>query len=213
MIGRLFFHFVEDVIRNVSGPIGLHLRRFYYKRRLGGAGYGLIIDIGVSFQSPKNIYLGDHVWIDKNVIFIAGTIQSDSDKITHKQSSGKSEQGKIRFGSYCHIGIGTVVQGHGGFFAGDYFTSSAGCRIYSFSNDYGKSKSGTVPMVNTMPDYIMGAVVFGRNVWIGLGVSVISAVIGDDAFILPHSVVYHSIANNVVAGGNPAIEIRSRFSK
>jgi acetyltransferase-like isoleucine patch superfamily enzyme len=57
----------------------------------------------------------------------------------------------------------------------------------------------------------MGPVTIGRNVWIGLGVSVISTEIGDDCFILPHAVVYEPLEKNLVAGGNPAVKSRDRF--
>jgi acetyltransferase-like isoleucine patch superfamily enzyme len=211
MIGRLICYVLEDLIRNISGPLGIRLRRFYYKRRLGAAGWGLVIDTGVSFESPNNIYIGDRVWVDKNCIFIAGKIKEDAAKIFLKPSAAGSSEGVIRVGSFSHIGVGTIIQGHGGVTTGDYFTSSAGCRIYSFSNDYRNSRTGTVSTNSSLPAYIMGAVIFGKNVWIGLGVSVISAEIGDNTFVLPHAVVFHSLDSNGVAGGNPAERIRNRF--
>jgi acetyltransferase-like isoleucine patch superfamily enzyme len=212
MIGKLFFHLIEDIIRNISGPIGLRLRRIYYKSRLGGAGYKLVIDTGVSFQNPKEIFLGNQVWIDKNCVFIAGKIKPESGSIVRKTFSGTdTKEGCIQLGSFSHIGIGTIIQGHGGVSAGDCFTSSAGCRIYSFSNDYRTCHDGTVESPAGKPGYIMGPVTIGRNVWIGLGVSVISTEIGDDCFILPHAVVYEPLEKNLVAGGNPAVKSRDRF--
>jgi|SRR5450432_253238 len=211
MIIRFICHWLEDLIRNISGPVGIRLRRFYYKRRLGGAGWGLVIDTGVHFESPKDIYTGDRVWIDKNCIFIAGKIKPDGAKIIRISSAAGDSEGVIRIGSFSHVGIDTIIQGHGGFTAGDYFTSSAGCRIYSFSNDYRKSLSGTMATPSSLPAYIMGPVHFGKNVWIGLGVSVISAAIGDNSFVLPHSVVYQPLESNSVAGGNPAVRTKNRF--
>jgi galactoside O-acetyltransferase len=212
MIGNLFFHIVEDIIRNISGPVGTRLRRIYYKRRLGKAGNKLIIDTGVSFQNPREIFLGDQVWIDKNCVFIAGRIKPDSGSIVRKGfSDTDNKEGCIQLGSFSHIGIGTIIQGHGGVSTGDCFTSSAGCRIYSFSNDYRNCRDGTIESQTGKPAYIMGSVTIGRNVWIGLGVSVISTEIGDNCFVLPHAVVYQPLGKNLVAGGNPAIEIRKRF--
>jgi acetyltransferase-like isoleucine patch superfamily enzyme len=210
MIGRLICHALEDGIRNISGPLGMRLRRFYYKRRLGAAGWGLVIDTGVHFESPKNIFIGNQVWVDRNCIFIAGKIAPGAAKIIRLSTTGDSE-GLIRIGSHSHIGIGTILQGHGGVSIGDYFTSSAGCRIYSFSNDYRDSSYGTMSTTSSNQAYIMGGVLFGNNVWIGLGVSVISAEIGDNSFVLPHSVVYQALGNNVVAGGNPAVRTKNRF--
>ncbi len=214
MIGRLLCHFIEDIIRNISGPIGIRLRRSYYKRRLGATGAKLVIDTGVSFQGPQDVYLGNHVWIDKNCVFIAGKIEPASGAIFNKTVSGTNTmEGRIQLGSYTHIGIGAIIQGHGGVSAEDYFTSSAGCRIYSFSNDYRNCHTGTVESPSVKSAYILGPVLIGRNVWIGLGVSVISTEIGDDTFILPHSVVFEPIGKNGIAGGNPAIKLRDRFSE
>jgi galactoside O-acetyltransferase len=212
MIRRLLCHFIEDIIRNISGPVGIRLRRSYYERRLGSAGTKLVIDTGVSFQSPKDVFLGDHVWIDKNCVFIAGKIQVGSGTIIKKTVSGLgATEGCIKLGSYSHIGIGTIIQGHGTVSAGDYFTCSAGCRIYSFSNDYRNCRSGTVETPIGKPAYIMGPVLIGKNVWIGLSVSVISTEIGDDTFILPHAVVFEPLEKNSIAGGNPAVKVRDRF--
>src|SRR5580765_8142397 len=109
MIGRLICHLLEDLIRNISGPAGIRLRRFYYKRRLGGAGWGLVIDKGVSFESQKNIFVGNRVWIDKNCVFIAGKIMEDAAKITRVSTGTVVSEGIIRLGSFSHIGIGTVI--------------------------------------------------------------------------------------------------------
>lgn len=211
MIGRIFFHFIEDIIRNISGPIGVGLRRAYYKGRLGSAGVKLVIDTGVSFQGPKDVFLGDHVWIDKNCVFIAGKIDAATVTIIKKTDSRLAEEGLIKIGSYCHIGIGAIIQGHGAVTIGDYFTSSAGCRIYSFSNDYRNCRSGTVETPSGKPGYIMGPVLIGQNVWIGLGVSVVSTEIAEDCFVLPHAVVYEPLGKNSIAGGNPAVKVRDRF--
>jgi acetyltransferase-like isoleucine patch superfamily enzyme len=214
MIGRIIRHLLEDMIRNVSGPLGIRLRRSYYKRRLGAAGVKLTIDTGVSFQNPKDIYLGNHVWIDKNCIFVAGKIGARSGAITRKiYDQTNVKEGCIELGSYSHIGIANIIQGHGGVSIGDYFTSSAGCRIYSFSNDYRNCRSGTVETPASKPAYIMGPVRIGRNVWLGLGVSVVSAEVGHDTFVLPHAVVYKILEKNVVAGGNPAVTVRRRFDE
>jgi galactoside O-acetyltransferase len=214
MIGRIICHLLEDMIRNVSGPVGIRLRRSYYKRRLGAAGVKLRIDTGVSFQNPKDIYLGSHVWIDKDCILIAGKIEAHSGAIAKKRNDQANlKEGCIEIGSYTHVGIANIIQGHGGVSIGEYFTSSAGCRVYSFSNDYRNCHFGTVETPTSKPSYIMGSVQIGRNVWLGLGVSVVSAEIGDDTFVLPHAVVYKMLGKNIVAGGNPAVEIRRRFDE
>jgi hypothetical protein len=88
--------------------------------------------------------------IDKNCIFIAGKswrIRQNNPGINRFGCIRRNHQA----GSFSHIGIGTVIQGHGGVQAGDYFTSSAGCRIYSFSNDYRESRAGMMATGSSVP--------------------------------------------------------------
>lgn len=121
-------------------------------------------------------------------------------------------EGIIEIGSNTHLGIGTILQGHGGIHIKDHFTSSAGCKIYSFSNDYRNCRKGTIETDPAdQPAYILGPVMIGRNVWLGLNVSVISTNIEDDVFIMPHSVVSKPVDKNSVALGSPAVRIRNRF--
>ena len=200
-----------DTIRNISGHLGIRLRRIYYRRLLKSAGNNLVIETGVFFQSPESITIGDNVWIDKNSILIAGKLPEKKRLTRIAQGIADLEEGQIYVGSNTHLGIGTIIQGHGGVRLQDYFTASAGCKIYSFSNDYRKCRTGTIELGQEPPAYILGPVSIGRNVWLGLNVSVISTDIGDDTFILPHSVVSKPVGRNSVAMGSPAIRIRDRF--
>ncbi|PWU00010.1 MAG: hypothetical protein C5B52_09565 [Bacteroidetes bacterium] len=211
MIKTIILSFFEDCIRNCSGPIGRKFRQWYYRGRLGSCGRNVKIDTGVYFENPKEISLGDNVWIDKNCILIAGTLNKKNTRFVNQANSNGS-LGKIKIGSNSHIGIGTVMQGHGGITTGEFFTTSAYCRIYSFSNDYKQIHHGTQDSSEFGEShYVVGPVEIGKNVWLGLNVSVISCNLGNDSFILPHSVVYHSIDANSVAGGNPASKQKSRF--
>jgi len=58
-----------------------------------------------------------------------------------------------------------------------------------------------------------GNTVIGNDVWIGYGVTIMPGVnIGDGAIIATKSVVTKDIAPYSIVGGNPAQEIRKRFS-
>ena len=211
MIKAIFFSFIEDCIRNCSGPFGSKFRQWYYRSRLGSCGRNVRIDTGVYFENPRQISLGDNVWIDKNCIMIAGELTRKNVRLVN-QGSARVTQGKIQIGSNSHIGIGTVLQGHGGISTADYFTTSAHCRVYSFSNDYKKIHYGTQDNAEFGEShYVAGPIEIGKNVWLGLNVSVVSCNLGDDVFVLPHSVIYQSVDANSVAGGNPATRQRARF--
>ena len=58
------FNFIESLIRNLSGPFGLIVRRSYYKLVFAKLGKDVLIDIGVVFSAPQNIKCGNRVWFD-----------------------------------------------------------------------------------------------------------------------------------------------------
>ncbi len=204
--------FVEDLIRPLSGSLGKKLRFWYYKKRLGACGENVFIDTGVFFLNSKDIMLGDNCWIDKNCVLIAGALQKTN--VIEKFSQSYDQPplpGKLCIGHNAHIGIGTVIQAHGGVSVGNYFTTSAHCRIFSLSNDPYKCRKGTVGEANDI-HYVLTPVVIENNVWLGLNVSVIGSHIQSDVFVQPHSIVTGTIPGNSVAAGSPAKKIRSRFS-
>lgn len=200
---------IEFFIRNLPGGIGRKIRYYYYKLRLAKCGKNVIIDTGVYFQNPKYIYIDDNVWIDKNVIFIAGKLYHlNKDNTKGLELIDENKLGKISIGSNSHIGINTIIQGHGGVTISNYFTSSANCKIYSLSNDVVNSKYGTFGSNNK---YIINHIKIEDNVWLGLNVSVIKGEIKRNSFIKPNSVVMTSIDENSIAEGNPAKFIKHRF--
>jgi acetyltransferase-like isoleucine patch superfamily enzyme len=203
--------FIEDLIRSLSGSFGKKIRYWYYKKRLGRCGKNVFIDTGVYFLNCKQIFIGDNCWVDKNCILIAGKLEKSH--IRKKETDGHNTSplpGQLIIGKNAHIGIGTVIQAHGGVSIGDYFTSSAYCKIYSLSNDPYQSKQGTVGEDKNIY-YIMTPVVVENNVWLGLNVSAIGCCIHSDVFVQPHSVVTGEIAPNSIAAGFPASAIRARF--
>ena len=115
-------------------------------------------------------------------------------------------------GNDSHLSIGTIVQGHGGVAIGDQFGSSAGCFIYSLSNDPRRCRFGTVGGASNDVHYVETPVKIGRNVWLGLKVIVIGGTIHDDVFVKPNALVFvRDIAANQIAEGQPARAIGPRF--
>ncbi len=200
---------IEFFIRNLPGITGRKIRYYYYKFRLGKCGKNVIIDTGVYFQSPKDVYLGNNIWIDKNVILIAGKLNH----LTHENTLGldlidNDKLGKIIIGSNSHIGINTIIQGHGGVVILNNFTCSSHCKIYTLSNDVQNSLNGTFGEMNR---YVLNQIFIEDNVWLGLNVSVIKGMIHKNTFIKPNSVVVSSINENSIAEGFPARVIKARF--
>ena len=211
IVKSIFLALLADALRHISGSLGVHLRRVFYQRYLYECGKRVVIDTGVSLIGLEWISLGDDVWIDKNVVIIAGPTPTDQQVEPPSNIMSIPEAGRVRIGSKSHIGIGTVIQGHGGTTIAERFTSSPYCLIYSQSNDYRKCRHGTMWDGDKDVFYIRHPVCIDRNVWLGAHVSVFGHTIGPDTFVRPGSLVMSDIEPNTVADGNPAKRIRSRF--
>lgn len=209
----LLFLLIEDLIRWVSGPVGIRMRRFYYRQRLRRCGEGLVIEHGVSLINPDWIILGDRVWIDRNVTLIAGPPRVGCEIELRENSSQRIERGLIEIGSDAHLGIGSIIQGHGGVKIGEGFTMSPSAKIYSLSNDHRRCREGTVGGSKFAPLYILSPVFIGKNVWLGLNSVMIGHEIGDDVFTKPNSVIVSNITSNSVVEGFPARHTGPRFEQ
>lgn len=205
----MIFSFIESFIRGIGGSAGRYLRYAYYKRRLKFCGKGVAIDTGVHFINPSSISLGEGVWIDKNCILIAGGLPLAKDRVKEIENREfRGNRGEIYIGDHSHIGLMTVIQGHGGVWIDQYFTSSAGVKIYSLSNDPKECRTGTLKD----PAYVLHPVSIGRNVWLGLNVSVLGHHLGSDAFVGPHEVVKSDIPPGIMFASSNTVQ-PTRFPK
>lgn len=211
-ISELTFSLIETLLRNLSGNLGRSLRRFYYSRKFASCGENLIIDEGVVINGAKNIYIGDNVWIDRYCILIAGKVNFKELKV--KKISNKdflNEEGELHIGSDVHLAPQCVVQSLGGIQIGDEFTASAGCKIYSLSNDVGNCFHGTHSKREIA--YVLSPIVIKKNVWVGLNSCVLGGTIESNSFIAPNSVVLTNLEENSFAIGNPAKKVKERFKR
>lgn len=209
-VKKIIFSLIESLIRDISGPVGRKIRYLYYKHRFAQCGRNVIIDEGVIFENPEKMYLGNNVWIDKCCILIAGERSIPNKYVTVKVNrSYKFREGELHIGSNVHIGPQCIIQAHGGVSIGDYFTASAGSKIYSLSNDVKKCRHGT----NTTKEkyYILSPIVIKENVWIGLNSIVLGGTIEKDSFIAPNTVVLGNIEENSFVAGSPGRRVKNRF--
>jgi acetyltransferase-like isoleucine patch superfamily enzyme len=212
MLSSFFINLFEDFLRNKSGGFGIALRRWYYSKRLYACGKNVRIDTGVYFSNAASISIGNNVWIDKNCHLIAGwpnTGESNLKRVS--KNTQHAQQGTIVIGDNAHVGIGTIIQGHGGVYIGNCFTASADCKIYSFSNDPFKCRAGTHNSESNEIFYVVSPVHIGNNVWLGINVTVIGNTIHDDCFIQPNAVVVADIEAGSIAAGFPAQRTKPRF--
>jgi acetyltransferase-like isoleucine patch superfamily enzyme len=196
MVKRLFFELIEGFIRNINGILGVKLRYHYYKCRLRKCGEKVIIDSGVYIESPENVELGSNVWIDKNVILLAGKPIGNR-KIFYKNVDQNNEIiGKIKIGGNVHVAPNVLIQGHGGVQIGENSGIASGTKIYSFSHHYRdlNSKSNEQYFFTPMVEHEKQALVLSP-VLIGFGTA-----IGLNCVILPGTTIkdYSWIGSGVV---------------
>lgn len=191
-------------MRPIGGPLGVRLRRAYYRRRFKACGSNLTIDTGVSFEAPQLISAGDWLWIDKNVVIIAGAANAAGDVTYIDNPDCAAGPGEVIIGDNTHVAIGCVIQGHGGVSIGPACTIGSGSMIYSLSNAVRSARTGPVVVEGSSLGRVASPVAIGRNVWLGLNSIVIGHSIGDDCFLKPMTVVVSHLAPNTVASGNPA---------
>jgi acetyltransferase-like isoleucine patch superfamily enzyme len=115
------------------------------------------------------------------------------DAVGHEES--------VHIGSFVSIGVDVVLQ-DGGSHRTDWVTTfplrAALGLPGAYADGHPRSKGDTV---------------IGNDVWIGRGARVLSGVnIGDGAVVAAYSVVTRDVAPYTIVGGNPAREIRKRFS-
>ena len=135
MINHLLY-IIECLIRNIPSSLGRRIRYIYYKSRLASCGKNVQIDIGVIFENPKSIKIGDNVWLDNYCILIGG-IEIVSKNIFYKTNPSFSKKiGQIYLDGNNHIAPFVVLQGHGGISIGKNVTVASGAKIYSFSHHY-----------------------------------------------------------------------------
>lgn len=205
----ILFNLIETLLRGLDGGVGRYLRYQYYRHRLSSCGKKVAIDTGVHFVNPKSIHLGNHVWIDSNVIIIGGT---DKMHVTNQREISTSHskmviRGQVHIGEYSHIGVGTLIQGHGGVFMDAYCTTSAGCKIYSFSNDVQKCRTGTIKDAH----FVVHPVLIGSNSWLGINSTVLGHEIGANSFIKPYTLVTENVQANTIYGNAVSVVSRKRF--
>jgi acetyltransferase-like isoleucine patch superfamily enzyme len=123
-------------VTGLPGPVGVALRRAFWKRRLKFLGERVLIGTGVIFQNPGHITLDDHCWIDRNVTIFAGP--PTPGRITYMKENPQFtlNAGDVHIGKGVHIAPNCVLSGMGGLYIGQMSGVAANSAIYSFSHHY-----------------------------------------------------------------------------
>lgn len=208
-------------ITYLPGTIGFYLRSWYWRKKLKYLGKCTKIDVGVYFQNPKYISIGNNCWIDRSVIILAGIDKSTREKIVIKTGNDQCENGVVKIGNNVHIGPMCILSGiSAGITISDNCCITAKCCLYAFTHHYKSKKQksnksfGFGSMVALDKQCLIeGPIFIGFNTGIAMNVIILpGSVIMENSFVSINSVVKHGIyPENSFISGNPAKTIRPRY--
>lgn len=146
------------------------------------------------FTNPERISIGNNVRIDDFVMIMGGL--------------------GVRIGNYVHIACFSNVGGGGELIMEDFSGLSAGCRIYTGTDNFGGNSltNPTIPLKFRKP--IRSFVKIGKHSILGTNVVVLPGVtIGEGAAIGAGSVVMQDIEPWTINAGNPVRVLKKRPSE
>lgn len=168
-----------------------------WRCRLGSLGTRSFIWFGVSFVSPKNIFIGEQ-----------SVIGRDSGLAVWPIASFCNQKVAIRIGDNCKIGPYCMLSAVSGIRIGNGVLT--GRMVTINDNSHGNPREdhwNTAPIKRNLVS--KGEIQIDDNVWIGDKATILGGVhIGKSAIIAAHAVVTHDVPPGGIVAGNPAHLIR-----
>lgn len=221
-IKKIFFDIIESLIRNISGGIGIFIRKVYYKTRFKNFGNNIRIEEGVIFQGLENISIGDNSWIGAYSIITAypsNTISKNTHIVKKENMSFDAKIGEINIGKFVHIGNNNIIQGFGGVVIEDFCVTSSGVKLYSQSNlpywpnnlniktvSNSRAKDRVVPVISH-------PIVLKEGSWLAINVLCFGGTVGNYTFVKSNSLILGDLKSNSIYSGNPIKFLKHRFNE
>jgi acetyltransferase-like isoleucine patch superfamily enzyme len=213
-----FFQMVESFLRGIGGGVGILVRSQYYKRRCKEFGRNVRIDVGVHLENPEMISFGSDIWVMPYTVITARPLTARFDNRTVYVRKGREfGSGEVVIGNKVAIGLYNIIHGYGGIVIGDSVTTSARVSIYSFSHaPYDPQDRSRKTFANAMNDdkatvCITSPLFIGNGAWLGLGVNIFGANVGQFSFVKAGSTITESIGDNLIVAHYPESSIGKRF--
>jgi acetyltransferase-like isoleucine patch superfamily enzyme len=204
----------------MPGAAGDRLRRAYYRRRLRHLGQNVRIDVGVQIVRPEHVSIGDHVWLDKYAVLLAGPPRQDARRLVRRGNPDFAfDEGDLVIGPNTHVAPHTVINGHGGVQIDGFTGIAAGAKVYSLSHHHRNlddPDDGHLyrfsPMAADEDQALLSApVVIREGAAIALNCVVLpGSTVGRDTWVTVGSTVRGTIPDRCIASGTPATAVRSR---
>lgn len=186
-------YILKDITNLPGSPyfLGNYIRSIYWKMRLGKLGMNTLIEQGVIFRFPKNVFLDDFVLIDKHVLL---------------------EAGKVVIGKRVHIAENCCISGGGVFIMEDYSCMAQSSAVVTATDTPANGYRGTGPMIPWEQRFVViGKVSIKKDAFIGMAARILNdVVIGEGAVVAACSLVRKDVAPWNIVAGIPAKSIGTR---
>lgn len=210
--GRLvYFELATLVAGNLSGALGLALRRLLYRPLLGGLGGRVALGRGLVLRHPGRVRIGDRVLIDEQCVLDAKGADEGIDvgdgTLLSRETILVCKGGPIRIGKRVNFGVRVTVSSVGGVDIGDGTLFAGGCyvgggRYHLSDRDQSIASQGS---------YSEGPVVLGPDSWIGAHAVILDGVrLGRGVVVGAGAVVTRDVPDFAVVTGVPAREVKER---
>ena len=181
---------IEFIINNIPGNSGFFLRKHFYKKLFKGNLLNCRIQRGFIAECPRNIFLGDDIYIGFNCKLFASNKSKIviGDKFTCNSNVMINSRGigEIKIGKNVLIGPNSVIR-----------SNNHNFKIFQKPiNQQGMSE---------------GKITIEDDVWIGSNVVILpNVIIGKGSIVAAGAVVTSNVENFSIVGGVPAKEIGLR---
>ncbi|MGB8953168.1 MAG: acyltransferase [Candidatus Aminicenantales bacterium] len=197
----------------VPGALGFFLRKVFYPSLFKRVGKGVVFGRNITLRHPHKIRVGDHTFIDDNVvldakgetnkgIFIGGNVFIGQNTIL------SCKEGSIFLDDYCNISANCHFLSETEIRLGKYCFLAGGCYLVAGGNHNIKDIHRPIMF---QPSLTKGGITIDEDVWLGAGVIVLDGVtIGKGSVVGAGSVVAASLAEYTLAVGSRTLKLRDR---
>jgi acetyltransferase-like isoleucine patch superfamily enzyme len=222
VLAKVHFPSLETIVTySFDNRVGRVMRAAYWKSRVFKLGKDVTIEVGAKAIGWKNISIGDHSAIDRNVILETGIVDKTKLMVYNKKETSKVKDGELIIGRSCHISKNVIIQSFGGVMIGDFTGIASGAKIYSLSHHYKNMKFEDEIIYKFSPfaplseqSLIIGSVILEGNNALGLNSVILPGVtVGKNSWIGVCSYVVEDIPPNCLAVGCPAKVVKLLHEK
>lgn len=209
----LRYELVTVLCGGLPGAFGLWARKTFYRALLGRVGRGVVFGRNVTLRHPHKIFLGDHCFIDDNVVLDAKGAANKGLELGDNVYVGRNtilscKEGDIAVGDQCNISANCSLLSETEIRLGKYCFLAGNCYLVAGGN-HGIDDLETPIMFQ--PSLPRGGIRIADDVWLGAAVTVLDGVTIERGCVVgAGAVVAASLPAYSLAVGSRVLKIRDR---